>query len=123
LQSDDPEDLYIAPLLQNASRWVVGLDAGEIVKFQAIATCSSEKQSEVVARFAKDRIAMARAALAARDRTGRGEKANVKDALLRPADGLIPVCGVNRDGPIVKLSAEAKIEPEVLGAFFQELTP
>ena len=59
---------------------------------------------------------------AVRDRTGRGEKANVEDALLRPADGLVPVCGVTRDGPIVKLIAEAKIEPEVLGAFFQNLT-
>jgi len=123
LQSDDPEDLYVAPLLQNASRWVAGLDAGELVKFRAIATCSSEKQSEVVVRFAQERIAMARAALAVRDRTRRGGKDELEDALLRPAGGLIPVCGVHRDGPIVKLSAEAKIEPEVLGAFFQELTP
>ena len=123
LQSDDPEDLYLAPLLQNARRWVAGLSTGEVVKFRAIATCSNETKGEELARLATERIAKARAALAAHEQTGRDEKDHLEDALLRPVGQLIPAVGIHRDGATVTVNTEAKIDPDVLGSFFQELAP
>ena len=57
LASDDPADLPIAPLLQQASRWVVGLDSTEVLRFRAIATCAGANKAEALAGIARERMA------------------------------------------------------------------
>ena len=59
VSNEDPEDLQIAPLLQNASRWVIGADASDVLKLHAVATCPGESQAETIARLARDRMTRA----------------------------------------------------------------
>ena len=40
-----------------------------------------------------------------------------------PPKLLLRACRLHRDGSIVDVSSEAKVEPDALAAFFQELTP
>jgi hypothetical protein len=123
LASDDPVDLPIAPLLQQASRWVIGLDAADVVKFRAIATCAGDKEGEALARIAQERMATARAALDGPIQSGQPKKDQEVDALFRTAKVLLRACRLQHKGVVVDLSSEGKVEPNALAAFFQELTP
>jgi hypothetical protein len=123
LLSDDPADLPIAPLLQLATRWVVGLDAAEVLKFRAIATCAGDKQGEALARVSEERIAMARAALDRPIPPGSSEEDPEKRALFRCAKVLLHACRLQRDGAVIDLSAQGKVEPNELAGLLQLLTP
>jgi beta-lactamase regulating signal transducer with metallopeptidase domain len=121
VSEEDPEDLPIAPLLQQASRWVVGVDASDVLKLHAIATCSDEAKGEVVARIAKERMALAQVALDGPVNAGSPEKDREVKALIRAAKDLMQACQIRRDGAVVDLSAERKVESEALAAVFSEL--
>ena len=117
-------DLPIAPLLQQASRWVVGLDVADVVKFRAIATCAGDKQGEALARIAQERMTKARAGLDDRIQAGSSEKDSEEvDALFQTSKILLKSCRIHCDGAVVAVSAEGKVEADALAAFFQELTP
>jgi hypothetical protein len=123
LASDDPVDLPLAPLLQQASRWVIGLDGADVVKFRAIGTCAGDKEGEALARIAHERMAMARAALDGPIQTGRPEKRQEVDALFRTTKVLLRAYRLRQKGKVIDMSSEGRVEPDALAAFFQELTP
>jgi beta-lactamase regulating signal transducer with metallopeptidase domain len=121
LASDDPVDLPLAPLLQGARRWVVGFDFAEVLKFRAIATCADDKQGESLARIARVRMAMVQAALDAEIQAG-GSDEGIEVAS-RIAKVLLQACQLHRNGSVVDLSSEGKIETDALAELVQDLTP
>ena len=46
----EPEELPIAACIQNASRWVLGVDGADSLVLHAIATCATEQKGETVVR-------------------------------------------------------------------------
>ena len=80
VSEEAPSDLSIAPLLTQASRWVAGVDASDVVKVHAIATCPGEPQGATVARIAQASMAMAKVALAGRIQALSPKKADDNEA-------------------------------------------
>ena len=120
---ENPEDLLIAPLIQNATRWVGGVDFSELLKINAIATCRSVAESEIVSVLMQKHVKEAKAALAGGVRASLPEKDREAELLLRTVKDLLQSCRVHREGVVVDLSSERKIEVDALAAFFLELVP
>lgn len=125
LRSNDPPDLPLAPVLQQASGWVASLDFADVLKFRAIATCGGEAPGEALAQLTQDRIKLARVICEGAVPAGAAEKNDEDDddPLDRTVKLLLRACRVHRDGSIVDVSSEAKVGPDLLSAFFQELMP
>jgi BlaR1 peptidase M56 len=124
VSDEDAEDVLIAPLLQKASRWVAGIDISDVLKLRAIATCPSVPQSESVALLVQKLVDEAKAVPAAGAvPAGAPEKDRESDALVRTAEQLLQACRVHREGVVVELSSERRIERDALGAFLLELVP
>src|SRR5262249_32272483 len=103
--------------------WVAGLDATDLLKYQAIGTCASDKQGEVLARLAKERMAMVRDSLDGPIQHGRDLKHREESDEFKVARLLLKASRVDRNGAVVDMRAEAKVEPDDLATFFQILTP
>ena len=123
LASDDPVDLPIAPLLQQASRWVVGLDAAELLKFRAIATCADPKQGEALERLVHELMAKAASTLDGAIQGSLAENDPEAVTLYQTAKKLLPACRLHRVGSVVDLSSQGKVELDALEVLFSFLTP
>jgi len=114
IETDEPEVLPMAPLLQNATRWVFGVDGADSLLLHAIATCGTDERGETIARTAQSLLSQARVALGqATINPPKGEE-EVTRVAVRLASDLLQVCQVRRDGKMVDLSAKSHLPLEDL---------
>jgi beta-lactamase regulating signal transducer with metallopeptidase domain len=118
-----PEDLAIAPLLQNATRWVAGVDASDVLKIHAIATCPEEAKGAAVARIVREKTAMAQGVPDVVLDPGSTVGARAEKAPWHTVKELARVCRIRHEGAVVDLNAERKVEPDAIAALFMELVP
>jgi beta-lactamase regulating signal transducer with metallopeptidase domain len=102
-ETAEPDDLLVAPLLQNAKRWICGVEGVDSLIVCAIATCGTDEKGQSVSRTAESLFAMLRGAF---------EKTNVvradkgKEALFRLARELLQGCKLRRDASVIEVSVE-----------------
>ena len=53
VSTDAPDDLPIAPLIQQPSRWLLGIDGADSLILRAIATCETDAKGQLLARTAE----------------------------------------------------------------------
>lgn len=109
-ETAEPEDLPVAPLLQNATRWACGVDGADALMVRAIATCATDDQGQSLARTAESLLAMLReAARNTRIDDAKGKKDELEASGLRVARELLEACKLHRDGSVVELSSECHL--------------
>jgi len=114
METDEPEDLPLSPLLQNATRWVFGFDGADSLILHAIATCGTEERGDTIARTAQSILAQTRVALGQAKINPPKGKEEVARVAVRLATDLLQVCQVRRDGKVVDLSAKSHLPLEDL---------
>jgi beta-lactamase regulating signal transducer with metallopeptidase domain len=114
-ESDDPADLPVAPLLQQASRWTFGVSHVDRLTFRAFGTCGSPQDAQTVARVAESLLA-------------RWKNANVDattpeefKSFWRVAKDLARECQIHQAGSAVDLTAERQVPTAELAAFLAGL--
>ncbi len=101
VNTDEPEDLPIAPLLQQASQWVIGVDAAGSSNLHAIATCRTVEKGQLLARTAESLLARANVAI--------GQAKFVTGDGMRLAIDLLKACKVSREGKAVDVIAKSDL--------------
>jgi beta-lactamase regulating signal transducer with metallopeptidase domain len=125
LESDEPEDLHLTPLLQNATRWILGVDGGDAMVLRAIATCGTDQKGETVARSLQALLAGWRTALKEAGKDLPQQKQKVK-GLARSeakevAKDLLEACQIHREGVRVEVSTKAHLPLQDLEKFLGEV--
>jgi hypothetical protein len=93
------------------------------LKLRAIGTCADDNQGEALARIVQERMTLARAALGGAMKKGPPERDRAERALCQVAMVLLEASRVQRNGTVIEVSAQGKVEPDVLGPFLEVLTP
>jgi hypothetical protein len=108
LSTDEPEDLPVAPLLQLATRWVIGVDGGSSSNLHAIATCGTNEKGRVLARTAESLLARAKVAIEAKLISQELEESAGADCL-RLIKDLLKASRVSREGEAVDVIAKSDL--------------
>jgi len=115
--TNEREEVPIAPLIQNTTRWVLGAGGPNSVAARAIATCGTEQDGEAVAGAVEALFSLLRTEL----RTAKTKPAEGNEPATRSYFGLatelLEGCKVRREGAAVDLRVESKLPIEILMAF------
>jgi beta-lactamase regulating signal transducer with metallopeptidase domain len=105
----EPDELRFAPLLQNATRWVCGVEGVDTLIVRAIATCGTDIKGQSLARTADSLLAVARTAVdEAKPDVSKGkEEAAAK--MIRVYKDALQACKVRREGSVVNVSVESRL--------------
>jgi hypothetical protein len=124
VNTDAPEDLPIAPLLQYPSRWVLGVDSANSLTLRAIATCGTNANRELLARTAEALLAQWRVSLGQVKRNAsKDEQEEIAAGAIRLAHEFVQVSTIHADGLAVDIratshsGADALIKLILAGAF------
>jgi hypothetical protein len=112
--TDEPEDLPMAACIQNASRWVFGVDGADSLVLHAIATCATEQKGETVVRSVEALLSRMRAFVNPAKLNPPVGKQEAARTLLRLATDVLQACKVHRDGVVVDLSVKSQLPFENL---------
>jgi hypothetical protein len=119
--TDEPEDLPVAPLLQQPGRWVLGIDGGNTLVLQAIATCDSDARGKLVARTVDSLLGQARVALGKQKTSdAKDDPAEFEEGAMRLAAEFVRASVVRRDGLAVEINATSTTNVDSLMAFVIE---
>jgi hypothetical protein len=104
-ETAEPDDLLVAPLLQNATRWICGVEGDDSLIVRAIATCGTNEKGQSVSRTAESLFAMLRGAFEKSkvDHADKGE-----EPLFRLVRELLQGCKLRRDGSVIEVSVECR---------------
>jgi BlaR1 peptidase M56 len=114
VETDDPEDLLIAPLVQSATRCVFGVGGGDSSVVHAIATSGTEREGETVARTAEALLSRLKTAINTSKTNPPVGKETASREFQRIAMDLLQACKVRRDGAMVDLSVTSQLPVEQL---------
>jgi hypothetical protein len=117
LVTDEPEDLPIAPLIQNANRWVFGVDGAHSLILHAIATCGTEQEGETLTRSVEALLSRIGTDLSSAKMNPPVGKEAAAKSFLRLATDLLQACKVRREGGGVDLSVKSQVSFENLMTF------
>jgi beta-lactamase regulating signal transducer with metallopeptidase domain len=117
LSTDEPNDLPIAPLLQQPGRWVLGIDGADALFLEAIATCDSDAKGQLVARTVDSLLRQARVEFGPQKTSvAKGDAAEMGAAITRLTGELVQSGIVHCDGTSVKINATSKTNVDSLMA-------
>jgi hypothetical protein len=106
VNTDAPEDLPIAPLLQYPSRWVLGVDGVDSLTLHAIATCGTNDKRELLTRTAESLLAQWRVALGQVKRNApKNEREEIEAGAVRLAQEFVQASIVHREASSIVIRA------------------
>ena len=118
VETDEPEDLPFVHLLQQPTRWVLGIDGTDALVLQAIASCDSESKRNVVARNVDTLLGQGRIALGKRNTSDpKFDPADFESGAMRLAAEFVRASVVGRDGLAVEIRATSTVNVDSLLAF------
>jgi beta-lactamase regulating signal transducer with metallopeptidase domain len=113
--TDEPDDLLVAPLFQQPGRWVLGIDCTDSLTLHAIATCGTEEKGELLARTAKSLLDRARVALSQVKTTpSKDEKDEIAAGAMRLEKEFVQASIVRREGLTVDIRATSNSRADTL---------
>jgi beta-lactamase regulating signal transducer with metallopeptidase domain len=116
--TDKPDDLPIAPLLQQASRWVLGIDYAQSLTLHAIATCETEARGQALARMAESLLEGWRVALGqAKTSPPKGVEDEIEAGATHLANEFVQASIVHCDGLAVDIRATSHLGADTLIKF------
>ncbi len=124
MTTDAPEDLPVAPLLQQPSRWVLGIDGADSLALHALATCDTDAKGQSVARTAETLLARAHVALGQIKQIKTVPKGDpvqlemeMEEGWTRLANEFVQTSTVHHDGFAVEINAMSRSNVDSLVAF------
>jgi BlaR1 peptidase M56 len=109
VNTDEPEDLPIAPLLQQASQWVIGVDGAGSSNLHAIARCGTNEKGQLLARTAESLLARARVAIGQAKLDPQEDDGIFTGDGMRLVNDLLKACKVSREGKAVDVIAKSEL--------------
>jgi hypothetical protein len=109
LNSDSPEDIPVAPLIETSNRVVLGLDLGEMGSLKAIATYKTDHAAEQAARTLEEILVQANPALEKLEKSASLAKQKESEDFYRVARAILGACAVRQRARNVELQARKKL--------------
>jgi hypothetical protein len=115
VDTDAPEDLPIAPLLQYPSRWVLGVDCVDSLTLHAIARCGTNDKRELLARTAESLLAQWRVSLGqAKRNPPKNDQEEIAAGAMRLAREFVQASIVHGEGLAVDINATSHLRADAL---------
>jgi hypothetical protein len=117
LSSENPEDIWIAPVIEKSSRLVFHLDWGETLGLKTVLTYDTEPAAALAAKALQDTLNKAPEALIVRENSARSANQKEAQEFYRVARLVLGGCTVQQNGRTVVFQGRKKLTPEELAAF------
>jgi hypothetical protein len=119
VNTDEPDDLPIAPILQLGYRWVLGIDSADSLNLHAIAKCGTDAAGHLLAQKTESFLARARVALGQMKTAPRTKnQEDILEGEILLADEFVRTSTVNREGLAVHVNATSHSNVDSLITLF-----